>query len=481
MTEKSNRMEKHLLSKSTFIRALQCKKSLYLHKKRSFLRDTMSAEQRAKFDRGTHVGEIARELFPGGINLAPKSPAQYQSAVSKTAKAIEEGQEIIYEAVFQFDKTLVMLDILVLQDGKYYAYEVKSSAKISSTYLTDAALQYYVITNCGLELEDISIIYVNPEYKLKGDLDIEQFFKRQSVKEQVMEKQSLIGEEIQKAKETLELKKSPPIDIGKHCYDPYPCDFLGHCWKHIKENSVFEMLHLSRIQQFEFYKNGQVYIDDLNQDEITQQGKTELEAFQKQKAHYNWERINKFRSATKGRFFVIDVIFIKPAIPLVDDMMPYELVPAWVTLKDQNRQLVFEWQINPAQPEFDKLFQQIESIAGSEIPVFTFVDDNIQANYLKDKMSGEVYNLYTLFADRDYIDPRLHGNIQASSIATKLLENNPFQNKNLADKKIAAIKMNNALSKSKEERKELLEQVKTFVDQQVDFDFLLLQHINELI
>ena len=88
-------MEKHLLSKSTFIRAFQCEKALYLHKKRPFLRDKLSAEQRAKFDRGTHVGEIARELFPGGINLAPKGPSQYQPAVSKTAKAIEEGQEVI--------------------------------------------------------------------------------------------------------------------------------------------------------------------------------------------------------------------------------------------------------------------------------------------------------------------------------------------------------------------------------------------------
>jgi hypothetical protein len=54
-----------ILSKSTFIRGLQCEKSLYLHKKRPFLRDRLSPEQLAKFSRGTNVGVYAQELFPG--------------------------------------------------------------------------------------------------------------------------------------------------------------------------------------------------------------------------------------------------------------------------------------------------------------------------------------------------------------------------------------------------------------------------------
>ncbi len=32
----------------------------------------------------------------------------------------------------------------------------------------------------------------------------------------------------------------PDIDIGEHCSDPYNCEFIGHCWKHIPENSVFD-------------------------------------------------------------------------------------------------------------------------------------------------------------------------------------------------------------------------------------------------
>jgi hypothetical protein len=27
-------------------------------------------------------------------------------------------------------------------------------------------------------------------------------------------------------------------DIRPHCSDPYDCDFMGHCWKHIPEGKT---------------------------------------------------------------------------------------------------------------------------------------------------------------------------------------------------------------------------------------------------
>ncbi|RLD35903.1 MAG: DUF2779 domain-containing protein, partial [Bacteroidetes bacterium] len=91
-------MEKHILSKSTFIKGHQCLKALYLHKERPFLRDKLSAEQRAKFKRGHKVGDMAQQLFPGGIDVSPKSPSQYQKSAIRTQELIAEGQSIIYEA-----------------------------------------------------------------------------------------------------------------------------------------------------------------------------------------------------------------------------------------------------------------------------------------------------------------------------------------------------------------------------------------------
>ena len=116
-------MEKHLLSKSTFIRALQCMKSLYLYKNHYALRDPLSPEKLAIFKRGTNVGVLARKLFPGGIDASPSHPSKLPQAVIKTKELIGAGAEIIYEAAFQYEQVLVLLDILVKQNGKWYGYE----------------------------------------------------------------------------------------------------------------------------------------------------------------------------------------------------------------------------------------------------------------------------------------------------------------------------------------------------------------------
>jgi len=57
------------LSKSLFIRGLQCHKSLYLHKYNPELKNEVSEEQEAKFQTGTNVGIYAQKLFPGGVEI----------------------------------------------------------------------------------------------------------------------------------------------------------------------------------------------------------------------------------------------------------------------------------------------------------------------------------------------------------------------------------------------------------------------------
>lgn len=228
-------MEKHILSKSTFIKGYHCPKSLYLYKKRPFLRDKITAEQRAKFKRGHHVGDLAQHIFPGGIDVSPKSPSQYQKSVLRTAELIAQGQEIIYEATFQFEQVLVMLDILVKTEKGWMAYEVKSSKKLSETYYTDAALQYWVIQNSGLDIEQFFLVYVDKNYRLKGEMDLKKYFLFEDVTENVLDRQEFIGEKVASNKAVLLEKHSPKVELGVHCFSPYKCDFVGFCWKKIAD------------------------------------------------------------------------------------------------------------------------------------------------------------------------------------------------------------------------------------------------------
>ena len=125
-----NTLPRHILSKSTFLKGCQCPKALYLYKHQPQLRSKISEQQQAIFDRGTNVGELSRQLFPGGTDASPDTPFKYQESVLLTQNLIKNGVGIIYEAAFQYDGVLAAIDILVKKSGKWKAYEVKSSTGV---------------------------------------------------------------------------------------------------------------------------------------------------------------------------------------------------------------------------------------------------------------------------------------------------------------------------------------------------------------
>ena len=224
----------HILSKSTYIKGEQCEKALFLFKNRPFLRDKLSMEQRAKFKRGTDVGILAQQLFPGGINMTPGSPTQFSKKAAETLKNLTNPAiNVMYEAVFQYDDTLIMLDIIVRDGDKWRAIEVKSSLSISQTYMKDAALQYYVLKGCEVPLSDIQLMYINADYVKNGDLDLSQLFVFQSVKDYAEQYQDVIIKNIAHFKDIIKQPHSPKIPIGDQCDTPYRCEFHGHCWKDV--------------------------------------------------------------------------------------------------------------------------------------------------------------------------------------------------------------------------------------------------------
>jgi hypothetical protein len=222
-------MSSNILSKSSFIRGLQCHKSLYLYKHNYKERDPLSDEQRIKFQNGHDFGLLAQDIFPGGVNAKPGTVYEYDKSVILTRKYIVEGQKIIYEAAFTYNKVLSALDILVNEDGRWTAYEVKNSFEISPTYLSDAALQYYVITNSGLNLDNFCMIYRKEVYENIDDLVLDDIFIIESVMESVIEKQQYISDKVNELIQAANDSKTLEIQMGEQCHNPYTCDFIGFC------------------------------------------------------------------------------------------------------------------------------------------------------------------------------------------------------------------------------------------------------------
>lgn len=88
------------LSKSLFIKGVQCHKALYLRKYHPELSDPVPASREALFQSGSEVGILAHKLFPGGVEI-PFEAGTYDTQVKLTQDAITNGAETIYECRWQ--------------------------------------------------------------------------------------------------------------------------------------------------------------------------------------------------------------------------------------------------------------------------------------------------------------------------------------------------------------------------------------------
>jgi len=216
-----NRKSNVYLSKSLFVRGLQCHKSLYLHKYRPELKDEISEQQETSFQMGRDVGIYALNLFPNGVEI-PFDDVTLSDQLSRTRKEIEEGTEVIYEAAFSFDNIFVKVDILRKHEGKWEIYEVKNSTSVKDHHYSDVGVQYYVLKGVGLPVSKAFLVHINNQYVRNGDIEVDKLFTAQELTDDVVDNQELVENEIKKMREMLE-GQEPDIDIGGHCSDPYEC------------------------------------------------------------------------------------------------------------------------------------------------------------------------------------------------------------------------------------------------------------------
>ena len=404
------------LSKSLYTRGLQCTKSLWLKKKNNTVLSTLDTYEEAIFEVGDQIGALACKLFPNGVEV-PYEGTSFQEKIDLTKKHLREGMNNIYEATFQFDDILVMVDLLhVNTEGQLEIYEVKSSTGVKDVYMDDAAIQYYVLSGLGYNIKTVNIVHINNKYVREQELEIDKLFTIADVTSAVLEKQENIPLFLKNFDTVLSNDNEPIKEIGTHCSTPYSCDAMNYCWREIPDYSIFNIANLRTKKKFELYNENIIHfsdIPDITSFSLPQQIQIESELSQKE--IINKDAISDFIDTLTYPIYHLDFETFQQAIPQWEGISPFIQIPFQYSLHIEQEDGMLEHKEFLAVEGVDPRHELAQSLA-KNIPT----DATVLA-YNMGFEKGVIRKLANMFGEFTYELMSIHDNVKDLMV--------PFQKK----------------------------------------------------
>jgi len=153
-----------MLSKSKFILGQQCNKSFWFDVNKIEPTNPPDDGSLERLSAGNEVGDISKDLFPGGTEI-PYLSGDQEKMFELTKESINQGATSIYEASFIFDDIFIRVDLMNKTERGWDIYEVKSSTRIRSYHEYDASIQWHVLKELNMfEINDVFVVTLNNKF-----------------------------------------------------------------------------------------------------------------------------------------------------------------------------------------------------------------------------------------------------------------------------------------------------------------------------
>jgi hypothetical protein len=206
------------LTKSKYIKGLQCPKALYLDTYKNYL-SKISEETKTKFKQGRNFEAKFKSDFPDGVALDKQLGRQINKYSSTTKLLLDNDSVTIFEAGFIYDETLVLTDVVSKDETGTTVYEIKNALNLTDVIFQDMSVQYFV---CKSNLGSIKSFNVVLNDGNDG-------FKIIDVTDKLRDNEEFVRQKISDFKKILQLTDEPQISTGKQCDFPYECEFKHYC------------------------------------------------------------------------------------------------------------------------------------------------------------------------------------------------------------------------------------------------------------
>jgi predicted RecB family nuclease len=316
------------LSKSRYVAGVQCLKRLYWQVHEPVLAAEPDAATEAIMEQGHQVGLLARQLFPGGAEVG--SDRGLDQAIRATRELVANREiPAIFEGAFEDGGVLLRVDVLHRRaDGRLRLIEVKSSASLKEEHLDDVAIQYRVLSRCGLDVRSCCLAHVNRSFVFRGgSVDPWRFFRIRNVTRQVARLQPKLTFQLRASFTVLSMPKAPDIAPGKHCTSPVTCEFYDRCNPALPDDHIGYLPRLHASAEEALVELGIESIHDVPDDfELTEIQRRAATCVQAGEPWFNPE-LGVALETLRYPLYFADFESVNPAVPRFPGMRPYDQLP----------------------------------------------------------------------------------------------------------------------------------------------------------
>jgi hypothetical protein len=436
MYEPMSPSRQQYISKSTYLMGLQCHKLLWFRYNAKDQIPAPDESAQAIFDQGTQVGELARQLFPGGMIVAP-GVTNPDEVIAQTQRAIQARQPL-HEAAFVFHGGYARTDILVpVVGGAWDLIEVKSTTKLKEEgHLPDIAFQAFVLAGAGIKVRKCFLAHINNEFVRRGAIDPHKFFTLEEVTRQVSALSREVEEQLDGLQRIIGARAQPEIEIGPHCDDPYTCPLHERCWSFLPEASVFTLYRGGK-KSFALLKQGIQHLGKIPADfALTDNQAIQRSALLAGKPHIDRPALATFLGQLEYPVSFLDFETFTTAIPLFDDSRPFQQIPFQFSLHilkstnalPEHHQFLAEGTADP-RPEF---MSQLRAALPETGSVVTY-NASFETGRLKEscellpefkpwfrKVTPRIVDLLPPFRGFRYYHPQQHGSASMKAVLPAL-------------------------------------------------------------
>ena len=317
-------MSSKLLSKSKYLNGLQCPKLLWISFNRPDLIPQPDAVTQNRFDQGNLVGNLAKQLFPQGVDI----PTDDFMKNIRMTKELLKQRKPLFEAAVMVGQRYSRADILSpVNEEEWDIIEVKSSTEVKDINLHDVSFQELCWEDSGVRIRKCFLAYINNKYIKDGDINPHELFILEDISARVEEVGNDILNRIDEMFEIVIMADCPETPIGSQCDEPYECALNGFCRANLPEHNVFTLYYGGK-KACELYNLGITEIAEIPPIfQLNEKQQIQRSCIVNNNTHLDRERIQLFLGQLQYPLYFLDFETFNTVIPLFDGTHPYQNIP----------------------------------------------------------------------------------------------------------------------------------------------------------